>query len=180
MQNSASATGGQYVYLRDQDHGVVDDTSSIEWIVDVPTTGTYLISVRYAIDTWSRWMDISVNEEKVVGEATSTQANINNIDSEPETNFPELLPLQRCQGDCDNDSHCADGLFCLQRTTATQSVPGCLGEPDSDWDYCMGSIPDIRAEYGLVFTPTGGWNEDWHYTDQLQVNLIGEFQLNTP
>lgn len=180
MQNSASATGGQYVYLRDQDHGVVDDTSSIEWIVDVPTTGTYLISVRYAIDTWSRWMDISVNEEKVVGEATSTQANINNIDSEPETNFPELLPLQRCQGDCDNDSHCADGLFCLQRTTATQSVPGCLGEPDSDWDYCMGSIPDIRAEYGLVFTPTGGWNQDWHYTDQLQVNLIGEFQLNTP
>ena len=26
---------------------------------------------------------------------------------------------------------------------------------------------------------TGGWDDDWHYTDQLQVSLTGEFQLNT-
>ena len=33
--------------------------------------------------------------------------------------------LQKCQGDCDADSHCADGLKCFQRKKGEQ-VPGCL------------------------------------------------------
>ena len=41
-----SAAGFQYVYLEDG----VDDTTFIEWTVnDVPSTGEYLISLRYAL-----------------------------------------------------------------------------------------------------------------------------------
>ena len=34
--------------------------------------------------------------------------------------------LQKCQGDCDDDSHCADGLKCFHRS-ASEKVPGRLG-----------------------------------------------------
>ena len=41
-----SAAGFQYVHLEDG----VDDTTFIEWTVnDVPSTGEYLISLRYAL-----------------------------------------------------------------------------------------------------------------------------------
>ena len=34
--------------------------------------------------------------------------------------------LQKCQGDCDDDSHCADGLKCFHRS-ASEKVHGRLG-----------------------------------------------------
>ena len=46
--------------------------------------------------------------------------------------------LQKCQGDCDNDSHCATNLKCFQRD-AKEEVPGCLKGGDGDVtgrDYC--------------------------------------------
>ena len=46
--------------------------------------------------------------------------------------------LQKCQGDCDEDSHCATGLKCFQREKG-EKVPGCLAGGDgdiSDTDYC--------------------------------------------
>ena len=50
----------------------------------------------------------------------------------PAANFP----LQACQGDCDNNAECADGLVCFQRS-ATEEVPGCSGAGRSGWDYCF-------------------------------------------
>ena len=44
--------------------------------------------------------------------------------------------LQLCEGNCDIDSHCADGLICFQRDGFT-SVPGCSGEGEKDYDYCI-------------------------------------------
>jgi hypothetical protein len=46
--------------------------------------------------------------------------------------------LGPCQGDCDKDSHCQDGLYCFQRD-ARGPVPGCEGgENDrSLTDYCV-------------------------------------------
>ena len=50
----------------------------------------------------------------------------------------EKFPLQLCEGDCDNDDHCAEGLMCFQRN-ANDTVPGCIGG-DTDiqkTDYCI-------------------------------------------
>jgi hypothetical protein len=46
------------------------------------------------------------------------------------------LPLQLCEGDCDNDSDCAGALKCFQRDGLTP-VPGCSGSGISNYDYCM-------------------------------------------
>eukprot|EP00980_Cylindrotheca_fusiformis_P002012 scaffold444_cov109-Cylindrotheca_fusiformis.AAC.9 len=48
------------------------------------------------------------------------------------------FPLGLCQGDCDTNADCADGLTCYQRN-ARELVPGCTGgaEDDSKTDYCV-------------------------------------------
>jgi len=48
------------------------------------------------------------------------------------------FPLQRCQGDCDRDSDCAEGLICFQRNSK-QSIPGCIGGEAIAMmtDYCI-------------------------------------------
>jgi len=40
-------------------------------------------------------------------------------------------PCERCQGDCDKDSHCKNNLVCYQRRGLTKyaPVPGCGGDP---------------------------------------------------
>jgi hypothetical protein len=54
------------------------------------------------------------------------------------------LPLQLCQGDCDDDGDCASGLKCFQRTGLTP-VPGCYGSGISGSDYCI--YPELE-EFG--------------------------------
>jgi len=51
-------------------------------------------------------------------------------------NQQNMLPLGQCEGDCDDDAHCAEGLYCSQRI-GTDAVPGCTGTPNNDWDYCV-------------------------------------------
>ena len=41
-----------------------------------------------------------------------------------------------CEGDCDRDSDCGDGLSCFQRDGYTP-VPGCKGTGKNNWDYCV-------------------------------------------
>jgi len=46
--------------------------------------------------------------------------------------------LQNCQGDCDEDSHCADGLKCFQRDKG-EAIPGCIvpdPDPEKKRDFC--------------------------------------------
>eukprot|EP00419_Tripos_fusus_P048638 CAMPEP_0172816088 /NCGR_PEP_ID=MMETSP1075-20121228/12206_1 /TAXON_ID=2916 /ORGANISM="Ceratium fusus, Strain PA161109" /LENGTH=458 /DNA_ID=CAMNT_0013656015 /DNA_START=38 /DNA_END=1411 /DNA_ORIENTATION=+ len=48
-------------------------------------------------------------------------------------------PCQKCQGDCDHDDQCAEGLRCIQRSTNRTRIPACEagGKGDiSDGDYC--------------------------------------------
>ncbi|KAL7541246.1 hypothetical protein ACHAXR_012136 [Thalassiosira sp. AJA248-18] len=51
-------------------------------------------------------------------------------------------PLQMCQGDCDNNGDCDDGLYCFQRS-GLEAVPGCSGEENSvsRKDYCAALDP---------------------------------------
>jgi len=48
------------------------------------------------------------------------------------------LPLQLCEGDCDGDHHCAEGLVCFQRDE-NEAVPGCIGGTSDiqKTDYCI-------------------------------------------
>lgn len=50
----------------------------------------------------------------------------------------ENFPLQKCQGDCDDDSECAGSLECFQRNPGdSRKIPGCKGTPlTGDTDYC--------------------------------------------
>ena len=48
----------------------------------------------------------------------------------------EAFPLGVCEGDCDRDSDCAEGLKCFQRDGYTE-VPGCDGLGNSGTDYCF-------------------------------------------
>eukprot|EP00980_Cylindrotheca_fusiformis_P005890 scaffold1239_cov130-Cylindrotheca_fusiformis.AAC.3 len=49
------------------------------------------------------------------------------------------LPLSLCQGDCDSDVDCQDGLQCFHRITGGMVVPGCSGGQQdlSATDYCI-------------------------------------------
>jgi hypothetical protein len=53
-------------------------------------------------------------------------------------NPESAFPLGECQGDCDNDEDCGEGLVCFFRVGG-DPVPGCLdGEDDnSRTDYCV-------------------------------------------
>jgi len=55
--------------------------------------------------------------------------------------------LQKCAGDCDEDSHCAPNLECFQRQAHDDSlVPGCEGAAGVDIDYCIESPPTRRQK----------------------------------
>eukprot|EP00571_Detonula_confervacea_P011735 CAMPEP_0172297150 /NCGR_PEP_ID=MMETSP1058-20130122/274_1 /TAXON_ID=83371 /ORGANISM="Detonula confervacea, Strain CCMP 353" /LENGTH=1215 /DNA_ID=CAMNT_0013006265 /DNA_START=285 /DNA_END=3931 /DNA_ORIENTATION=+ len=46
-------------------------------------------------------------------------------------------PCGACEGDCDNESHCANGLLCFSRGVGSvELVPGCLGLGMAGMDYC--------------------------------------------
>ena len=45
-------------------------------------------------------------------------------------------PCPHCEGDCDRDTDCGEGLRCFQRDGYTQ-VPGCKGTGKNNWDYCV-------------------------------------------
>ena len=46
----------------------------------------------------------------------------------------------RCEGDCDSDSDCLNGLICFERS-GSESVPGCAGAGGArdviEKDYCI-------------------------------------------
>merc|ERR1712130_385415 len=52
--------------------------------------------------------------------------------------------LGRCEGDCDTDDHCEEGLMCWERNKWDPNLPpGCIGKAHgNDHDYCYD--PDDR------------------------------------
>ena len=54
--DTSSATGGKYVYMRNG----VNSSSYVEWTVDdIPTSGEYVIALRYANDYSPRPLNVS-------------------------------------------------------------------------------------------------------------------------
>jgi hypothetical protein len=64
----------------------------------------------------------------------------------------EAFPLGKCQGDCDNDSECEQGLSCFQRD-GTEDVPGCVGIDNSRTDYCYDPKDDQAVTPGPTPRP---------------------------
>ena len=49
-----------------------------------------------------------------------------------------------CEGSCDVDSSCEDGLVCFQRySDDAPPPPGCTGTPKEDWNYC--TYPQLNS-----------------------------------
>ena len=66
-------------------------------------------------------------------------------------------PLTKCQGDCDSDSHCADGLKCFERENG-ESIPGCHGtssDMPSHYDVCYDSY-DYSKKSSILLLNRGG------------------------
>lgn len=64
--------------------------------------------------------------------------------------------LGPCQADCDKDIDCAGPLECFQRK-GNETVPGCLGQDNSDEDYCV--WPE-------------GYNATEGYSEMLEENAV--------
>merc|ERR1711934_1082483 len=58
------------------------------------------------------------------------------------TNDPKAKNLSACNGECDADSQCIQGLKCFQRQHG-EPIPGCFGKGGGPfWDYCYNpSLP---------------------------------------
>lgn len=85
--NTSSASGGEYVQAR---YG--DKTTFVEWNVDVPSSGTYSIALRYANDYHPRPLLVFVNTVEVM----SPPVNPNNVTQLVEYGSePTSLPLAR-------------------------------------------------------------------------------------
>ena len=69
---------------------------------------------------------------------------------------PPPTPLDRCEGDCDNDGHCAGSLVCFERNKDEyKDVPGCSGGSNdgSRTDYCI-DPNDLGGGGGTTTAPT--------------------------
>lgn len=64
--------------------------------------------------------------------------------------------LRWCEGDCDSDNDCLDGLKCFRRDRRGKDadVPGCTGRPLTDMDYCI-KDPDQQNSDDNVGEYTG-------------------------
>ncbi|KAG7349099.1 peptidoglycan-binding domain protein [Nitzschia inconspicua] len=84
----------------------------------------------------------NLQDFKLVDPNVGKDPIVNATGADPE----HLYPLGRCQGDCDEDSHCMEGLKCFQRD-ANDAVPGCSGgEQDGTVsDYCI-RLEDFAEE----------------------------------
>ncbi|KAL3935709.1 MAG: hypothetical protein SGBAC_008824 [Bacillariaceae sp.] len=65
------------------------------------------------------------------------------------------FPLGKCQGDCDIDDDCAEGLSCFDRV-GDEIVPGCIGAGGSTWDYCFDPSATDK-ELNFVGLPDPVW-----------------------
>ena len=50
---------------------------------------------------------------------------------------PEAFPLGPCEGDCDSDDECQDGLYCYSRSFGTDGMPDSCTGSVSDFDFCF-------------------------------------------
>lgn len=80
----------------------------------------------------------------------------------------EAFPLQNCQGDCDFDKDCDEGLYCVQRDNSNDPVPGCLDWDTSSRDYCapLSLQPPQEDVLPGAFRLRLYWHENSNWQDE--------------
>lgn len=110
--------------------------------------------------------DAPVSSPTASPTAQATRGPINSFpDLKNLTNFgwsPETL-LGECEGDCDDDSDCEEGLICYQRTNEFEAVPGCLGGTldDSLADFCISNSTEFDFDNSTDFDFENNANFDF-------------------
>ncbi|KAL3801773.1 hypothetical protein HJC23_001169 [Cyclotella cryptica] len=70
-------------------------------------------------------------------------------------------PCNSCEGDCDDDSHCASGLLCFSRVQGSVLfVPGCVGVGIAGMDYCYDPSAPIILPTTAIATTTAPMQEE--------------------
>ena len=81
-------------------------------------------------------IDEVVVDEVVVDEVVSEEVSLYTHPEDPPNG-----PLGVCEGDCDRDSDCADGLFCFYKQQGrVVNVPGCVGTDNTSVDFCVDNV----------------------------------------
>lgn len=79
--------------------------------------------------------DAEAEAETAAPEATSATLFYAGNNGKPSSAFP----LGICEGDCDTNKDCQDGLVCYQRDEG-MPVPGCDGTAEGHYDYCIDPV----------------------------------------
>merc|ERR1711865_679857 len=76
---------------------------------------------------------MSLDWDYCVPESAVVAVPVNNVN----VNGVGDYGLGRCEGDCDSDTQCGEGLYCLQ-LSGNSNLPSCsTGGTETDWDYCV-------------------------------------------
>jgi hypothetical protein len=123
------------------------------------------------LDSYPRPLRVFINDREQTRRAYNSPIPVVNYGGTPTDNYP----LERCAGDCDNDGHCQNGLICHQNNNVPdETVPGCSQDSTSSTDYCV----DPRDyTQGVLFLPTGGWDDDWLYSEPIEGTFSVTFLL---
>jgi hypothetical protein len=86
-------------------------------------------------------IDEVVSDEVVIDEVVSDEVVSEEVSLYIHPEDPPNGPLGVCEGDCDRDSDCADGLFCFYKQQGTVvNVPGCVGTDNTSVDFCVDNV----------------------------------------
>ena len=111
-----------------------------------------------AFDVLSRGGSVRPDRLDCFGTATTAttraelQLNLIQYSSNPTTR--QQTTHSKLARDCDSDSHCGTGLYCMRRD-ADEPIPDCPGQAISGYDYCVQTAPLSTALAGpLARRPT--------------------------
>jgi len=90
-------------------------------------------------------------------------------------NERDKFPLGRCEGDCDSDRDCADGMECYQRATDSKMVPGCLGDATDRTDYCIDPADNPSNMNSDTWRIKLFWREGYYWQEERRYVNFGRF-----
>ena len=134
--------------------------------------GTYLHIANHG--------DASYNGRNILYDDNTTRVEMKRLQSNDdaigkftnrgENAQPWTGPCKRCEGDCNSDDMCEDGLKCLLRVGAEPEVPGCEGTATNDWGYCI--VDEVSDKKGYSFTiENSQWSSYYRLFSELDSTL---------
>jgi len=132
----------------------------------VTEDATVQLTLTESVEEASNMEPAIAAEERPDGSGTMITDDIKPLQVPGNNGEPaDAFPLQNCQGDCDDDSECAEGLFCWLRDYEDK-VPGCVGGLLSVTDFCVEEKYRGMVEPSSATSlPAPGLDDDMAATD---------------